>query len=87
LGDIPILGLAFRSESKAQLKKNLLIFITPTIVKDTDFRPTQTEFLKSRPPEVLGGVDTSSRWEGAKPHDWSKPVVDESDKGQRDPAK
>src|SRR5208282_3873641 len=40
LGDIPVLGLAFRSESKSMQKDNLLIFITPTIVQDADFKPT-----------------------------------------------
>ena len=48
LGDIPVLGYAFRSENKSLHKDNLLIFITPTIVKDTDFLPTATDFLKSR---------------------------------------
>ena len=44
LGDIPVLGYAFRSENKSLNKDNLLIFITPTIVKDTDFMPTATNF-------------------------------------------
>jgi len=38
LGDIPILGNLFKSTSLQKTKVNLLIFITPTIVKDaTDF--------------------------------------------------
>ncbi len=49
LGDIPVLGYAFRSENKSITKDNLLIFITPTIVKDTDYQPTSTEFLQSSP--------------------------------------
>ena len=32
LGDIPLIGLAFRSEAKQRQKGNLVIFITPTIV-------------------------------------------------------
>ncbi len=32
LGDIPLLGRLFRSESSATQKKNLLIFVTPTII-------------------------------------------------------
>ena len=32
LGDLPILGRAFRSESSASTKKNLMIFVTPTII-------------------------------------------------------
>ena len=47
LGDIPVLGYLFRSDSKNRLKQNLLIFITPTIVQDADFQPTKTDFLKN----------------------------------------
>jgi general secretion pathway protein D len=32
LGDLPILGRVFRSESSASTKKNLMIFVTPTII-------------------------------------------------------
>jgi Flp pilus assembly secretin CpaC/tetratricopeptide (TPR) repeat protein len=32
LGDIPLLGRLFRSESSQQTKKNLVIFVTPTII-------------------------------------------------------
>jgi len=71
LGDLPLLGMAFRHENKAMDKKNLLIFITPTILKDNDFVPAQTDFLKSRPTEISGGIDPDSLWEGARPSDWS----------------
>ena len=32
LGDLPLLGRLFRSESSSNTKKNLLIFVTPTII-------------------------------------------------------
>jgi general secretion pathway protein D len=32
LGDLPFIGRAFRSESSRTLKRNLLIFVTPTII-------------------------------------------------------
>src|SRR4051812_28821966 len=32
LGDMPFLGRLFRSESSSKTKKNLLIFVTPTII-------------------------------------------------------
>ena len=48
MGDIPGLGWLFRSEAKTQNKKNLIVFITPTIVQNEDFQPTQTDFLKTR---------------------------------------
>lgn len=50
LGDIPLLGYAFRRESKAREKANLMIFLTPTIVQDADFQPHQTDFLKTQLP-------------------------------------
>lgn len=36
LGDIPILGWLFKSTSHDEIKTNLLVFITPTIIKDMD---------------------------------------------------
>lgn len=35
LGDIPYLGALFRSKSSEQVKRNLMIFIRPTIVRDS----------------------------------------------------
>ncbi len=32
LGDLPLLGRFFRSESSSSNKKNLMIFVTPTII-------------------------------------------------------
>jgi general secretion pathway protein D len=32
LGDLPLVGRLFRSESSSSSKKNLMIFVTPTIV-------------------------------------------------------
>jgi general secretion pathway protein D len=32
LGDLPLVGQLFRSESKATTRKNLLIFVTPTLI-------------------------------------------------------
>ncbi len=32
LGDLPLVGVLFRSESKTSDKKNLMIFVTPTII-------------------------------------------------------
>ncbi|HHJ80209.1 MAG TPA: type II secretion system protein GspD, partial [Candidatus Tenderia electrophaga] len=34
LGDIPFLGALFRNKSTAKIKKNLLVFIRPSIVRD-----------------------------------------------------
>ena len=74
LGDLPVVGLAFRHESKTRNKSNLLIFVTPTIVEDDAFHVTSSgeEFLKTRfvdQPDV-----EESAWDSGKPHDWTKPV-------------
>ena len=73
LGDIPLLGYAFRSENKSASKDNLLIFITPTIVKDTDFTPTTTAFLKSRATTMKPPLNPNKMWDSAAPYDWSNP--------------
>ena len=75
LGDIPGLGLLFRHDSKELTRQNLTIFITPTIVQDTDFQPTQTDYLKQ-----TGGEEVTegwNAWDSGKPafgkaNDWSK---------------
>ena len=36
LGDIPLLGALFRSSSKRKIKKNLLLFLTPYIIRSPD---------------------------------------------------
>jgi len=78
LGDVPGLGYLFRSNSKDRRKANLIIFVTPTIVTDEDFAPTQTEFLKKRAPVDESDTAEDPRFKGmldsATPHDWTKPV-------------
>ena len=78
LGDIPGLGYLFRSESKEMSKDNLLIFITPTIVKDNDFQTSQSaEFLKSKPMSFKEPMDPRTAWDGPVPRgNWSDPVTD-----------
>lgn len=84
LGDLPLLGHAFRSDSKSRQKSNLLIFITPTIVGDEDFQPTKSDFLKTPVQDSVEGE--WSAWDTGKPLDWSKPVYDKDHFfGHRDP--
>jgi type II secretory pathway component GspD/PulD (secretin) len=82
LGDIPILGWAFRRESKVASKQNLLIFVTPTIIEENHFQAPQTDFLH--------GVNTPTAddflsqqvpmtqekkehfMDSAKPYDWNR---------------
>jgi Flp pilus assembly secretin CpaC len=72
LGDIPVLGYLFRSDSKSRNKQNLTVFITPTIVQDEDFQPTKTDFLKTRPPKTDSVDKDWSAWDSGQPKDWSK---------------
>jgi len=75
LGDIPILGLAFRSENKSLSKDNLLIFITPTIVKDTDFKPSDDNFLDTNPRYMKDTMKMHTWLDSAQPRgDWSNPL-------------
>ena len=75
LGDIPVLGLAFRSENKSMQKNNLLIFITPTIVQDSDFQTAKTDFLQSQPRTMTDTMNMQSAWDSSQPRgDWSNPI-------------
>jgi type IV pilus assembly protein PilQ len=77
LGDIPGLGLLFRSDTQSRTKSNLIIFITPTIVGEDDFQPTQTTYLKTPMPDRDAFEDDWSAWNSGKPKDWSKPKKDQ----------
>jgi type IV pilus assembly protein PilQ len=72
LGDIPGLGLLFRSDSKQRTKQNLLIFVTPTIVSDADYQSTPSDFLKTKFVPLPEKDETA--WDSAHPYDWTKPV-------------
>jgi type II secretory pathway component GspD/PulD (secretin) len=65
LGDIPGIGLLFRKDSKELDRQNLTIFITPTVVEDTDFQPTVTDYLKTTPGQEV--TEDWSWWDSGKP--------------------
>lgn len=74
LGDIPGLGAAFRKNSKERNKRNLVMFVTPTIISKDDYQSGQrpTEFFKTS--SVISGEDPKTVWNSAKPEkDWTKP--------------
>jgi type II secretory pathway component GspD/PulD (secretin) len=73
LGDIPVVGYLFRSDTKSRQKSNLLVFLTPTIVQDSDFHPTKTKFLKTPIPQSDTLEGDWSSWDTGKPRDWSQP--------------
>lgn len=75
LGDVPGLGWAFKSESKSMTKDNLLIFLTPTIVRDTDFQQTATTFLQSKPRTMRAVMNPHKAWDGAETDSgWDNPA-------------
>lgn len=49
LGDLPLLGRLFRSEAKSSSKKNLVIFVTPTIVDPAGNRVHDDDHLPYDP--------------------------------------
>jgi type II secretory pathway component GspD/PulD (secretin) len=77
LGDIPGLGWAFHSETKNMEKDNLIIFLTPTIVRDSDFQPAVSTFLQSKPKVMGQTLNPHTPWDGAEPAvegGWSNPA-------------
>ncbi|MGO8700500.1 MAG: type II secretion system protein GspD [Limisphaerales bacterium] len=71
LGDLPGLGYAFRSDSKSHQRQTILIFVTPTIIRDQDYQPSESKFLK-RKAESPADVPEKS-WDTGEPYDWTKP--------------
>jgi type II secretory pathway component GspD/PulD (secretin) len=70
-GDLPGLGNMFRSNSKTHNRDNLLIFVTPTIIRESDFQSGNSRFLKSKP--ASPSTVEEGPWNSAKPYDWTKP--------------
>jgi general secretion pathway protein D len=52
LGDIPLLGLLFRTRSTRKVKNNLLIFITPRVVRTTQQIADLTNLKRRHAPEI-----------------------------------
>jgi type II secretory pathway component GspD/PulD (secretin) len=71
LGDIPGLGALFRSNSKDHTRDTILIFVTPTILRDSDFQPSSTDFLRSKNEPMPPNADKA--WDRGEPYDWTKP--------------
>jgi len=88
LGDIPGLGWAFHSENKSMSKDNLIIFLTPTIVQDTDFQPTTSTYLQSKPKTMRSPMNPHHPWDGAEPESgWSNPAPLPDEFGNPKPVK
>jgi len=77
LGDLPGMKYVFGSKGKQRRKSNLLIFVTPTVLVENDFRPTDSTFLQTPVPIDPDPMDLGSfdkPWDGVEPYDWGKPV-------------
>ena len=74
LGDIPGLGAAFRKNSRERNKRNLVMFVTPTIISKDDYQNGQrpTEFFKTS--SSISAEEPKTMWNSAKAeNDWTKP--------------
>ncbi|MCF7669717.1 MAG: hypothetical protein K9N48_08085 [Verrucomicrobia bacterium] len=77
LGDLPLFGRLFRHDTKERIKQNLLIFVTPTIIEDTDFQQLpSSRFLESE--YRYDSEELPSPWDRGKPFDWSKPLSEQN---------
>jgi general secretion pathway protein D len=56
LGDIPVLGMLFRSKSEKSVKKNLLIFVTAKLVDPAGRLIRQPEADATAKPPALAPV-------------------------------
>lgn len=62
LGDIPIVGQLFRYTSTARAKRNLMVFIRPTIIRDDDvYRSLSKEKYTSYRQEQQQRIDAKSK--------------------------
>lgn len=85
MGDIPLFGPLFRSKSLDRIKRNLLVFLTPTVLKSDVENPTGLEkYSNGLPTEE---VYTNDKWipkDNAKPRDLMKNL--KAPKGKTAPA-
>jgi type II secretory pathway component GspD/PulD (secretin) len=70
-GDIPGLGNLFRSDSKTHSSQTVLVFVTPTIISDSDYQYTPSKF-ETRKPETASEMKETA-WDSGEPYDWTKP--------------
>ena len=66
LGDLPLLGWMFRGETTKTEKRNLLVFITPTILKGAHNKQSHRELLNKKIEERIRFIDKYMK--GKDPH-------------------
>jgi len=78
LGDLPVIGYLFRNERKDKQKANLVIFITPTIVRDSgQMRDLVVNELRERQDRIeseLNDIYGGARTTGNEPAPAAAPV-------------
>ena len=70
-GDIPGLGSLFRSDTRTHNAETVLLFVTPTIVSDSDYQLADSHFEKRKP--TSASSQNESAWDTGEPYDWTKP--------------
>jgi type II secretory pathway component GspD/PulD (secretin) len=70
-GDLPGLGNIFRSDNKTHSSETILLFVTPTIISDSDYQASASQFEKRRPTSAT--EMNESAWDTGEPIDWTKP--------------
>jgi len=73
LGDIPVLGRLFSSESSNRVKRNLLVFLRPTIMLDKAAAVSATEEKY----KALWDVNLNVREKLGLPHQQDRPAIDQ----------
>jgi general secretion pathway protein D len=56
LGDIPLLGALFRTESTTKTKANLMVFLRPTILRDNK----DATFVTNEKYNILRGIESGA---------------------------
>jgi general secretion pathway protein D len=74
IGDVPLVGRLFQSGSKTTTKKNLMIFVTATIVDPSGLRvhsddelPFAQSAIPPQPPGALQVIETKNEMHSAQP--------------------
>ncbi|HEY8075030.1 MAG TPA: secretin N-terminal domain-containing protein, partial [Labilithrix sp.] len=72
LGDIPLLGVLFRKRSDSVDKSNLVLILTPHIIRDQDDMKRILERRREEQQELLDrdAIFSDAKWE--QPHDWHR---------------
>jgi len=81
VGDMPVFGPLFRSKNLERRKRNLLVFLTPTVLDSTAAQPTGLEqHYGGLPPEEVFANDKWMPKDNAKPRDLMKNRKSEQNK-------